>query len=304
MDLMGRKLVLTGTTLTDLTAPKIAEYDFMESAGSLWLAEPMHPYQQWAAGVPADLGTVPNIVGPKAQALLGTSVSTDFEVRAAGMAGAQGKVERTTKGGLHVIYSNTNATNIAAGGTCYFYIRPPANVRSYLLANYGTHKYFMSMWMNTTRLAPSGKQPTVHGQIGSSTSTSSAYKLFIGASGAAMTASNDGARTASSTTSSGLLGPKINNVARSGYTGGALPGGVETFAFQVGNSGVMNSYSTAKEGVASQVLYRTYVEDLTVSGRTYAEADALDFAEYTKQVLTPGGRYYGDTIPTDPATIP
>lgn len=48
---------------------------------------------------------------------------------------------------------------------------------------------------------------------------------------------------------------------------------------------------------------RAYVEDLTVSGRTYAEVDAIDHALYTKEVLTPGSRYYGDTF-TDPATIP
>jgi hypothetical protein len=42
---------------------------------------------------------------------------------------------------------------------------------------------------------------------------------------------------------------------------------------------------------------------LTVSGRTYAEVDAIDHALYTREVLTPGGRYYGDTY-TDPATLP
>lgn len=50
------------------------------------------------------------------------------------------------------------------------------------------------------------------------------------------------------------------------------------------------------------LFYRAYIEDLTVSGRSYAAVDALDYAEYTKQVTTAGGRYYADTY-TDPATI-
>lgn len=53
----------------------------------------------------------------------------------------------------------------------------------------------------------------------------------------------------------------------------------------------------------SWVVYSWHMCDLTVAGLTYAQADAIDLAEYTKQVLTPGGRYYGDTN-TDPATIP
>lgn len=54
---------------------------------------------------------------------------------------------------------------------------------------------------------------------------------------------------------------------------------------------------------ASRVLYRWYLEDLTVSGRTYAEVLAADYALY-QQAFGVGGRYYGDTLPTDPSTIP
>jgi hypothetical protein len=76
-----------------------------------------------------------------------------------------------------------------------------------------------------------------------------------------------------------------------------------SYPLSVGNGGSINASGTAKESAPSVVFYRTYLEDLTVSGRTYAEVDALDVALYTKHVLTTGGRYYGDTY-TDPATIP
>lgn len=52
----------------------------------------------------------------------------------------------------------------------------------------------------------------------------------------------------------------------------------------------------------SCVLYRVYMEDLTVSGRTFAAVDALDNDDYTT-AFAAGSRYAGDTW-TDPTTIP
>ena len=57
-----------------------------------------------------------------------------------------------------------------------------------------------------------------------------------------------------------------------------------------------------RRGKPSRAVYRMYIEDLTVSGRTYAQVDAIDYAQFTKDVLTVGGRYYGDTY-TDPTTL-
>lgn len=57
------------------------------------------------------------------------------------------------------------------------------------------------------------------------------------------------------------------------------------------------------QSCGSQVVYRFYIEDLTASGRTYAQVRDLDYALYQREVLTAGGRYYGDTH-TDPTTIP
>lgn len=51
----------------------------------------------------------------------------------------------------------------------------------------------------------------------------------------------------------------------------------------------------------SWILYRAYLEDLTESGRTYAEVDAIDTAEYVK-AFNPDGRYHDD-LWTPPATL-
>lgn len=50
------------------------------------------------------------------------------------------------------------------------------------------------------------------------------------------------------------------------------------------------------------MIYRVYIEDLTVSGRTYAQVDSIDFALW-QAAFAAGGKFYGDTY-TDPSTLP
>ena len=299
---MGRKLVLTGTTLTDLTAPKLAEVDPLESSGSLLLVDPMHPAQKWAAGLP--VATVPNLLAGKAQALIGTSLSVDPLFQTAGMTGTQGLLERSGKGGLHAIYSNTHATNTSVNASCHATLNLPQVVRDYLAANY-SHEIFISVWSYLTRPAPAGQQPNAVSILGRVTSITANYKLLVSQQGSDATVGNTGRRSAPFIGAS--VGPKLNNVARATYSGIAPVNGnsseTQAYPWTVGNNGVMNSYLSAKQGVSSQILHRVYMEDLTASGRSYSAVDALDMEQYTKHVLTPGGRYYGDTF-TDPATIP
>lgn len=54
---------------------------------------------------------------------------------------------------------------------------------------------------------------------------------------------------------------------------------------------------------SSFIFYRLYVEDLTVSGRSYVTIDAIDLALYQAAVLTSTGRYYSDTY-SAPSTVP
>jgi hypothetical protein len=59
--------------------------------------------------------------------------------------------------------------------------------------------------------------------------------------------------------------------------------------------------ANSTDGSESRIFYGFYLEDLTVSGRTYQDVDALDLQAYNIAFGT-GGRYYNDTY-TDPATI-
>lgn len=69
-------------------------------------------------------------------------------------------------------------------------------------------------------------------------------------------------------------------------------------AFSAGGLGIYNTNTLGQAGIPAiismpeVVFYRFYVEDLYLSGRTYAEVKALDDALYAAQVLTPGGKYY------------
>lgn len=53
----------------------------------------------------------------------------------------------------------------------------------------------------------------------------------------------------------------------------------------------------ASAGAPSFALYRLYIEDMTVSGRDYAEVEAIDLAAYTREFAA-GGKFYGDTFTT------
>lgn len=266
------------------TLPPLTTVDPIESAGSLMLVEPNHPASQWAAGVPADSTVLPNVLLPKAQGMIPAGTSTSLGalvVNSGTLAGTKGKMERTGKGGLHVILSPTVATTKSDA----FIITPQQAIWDYMRANL-THVFYLSLWHRITRPGT----PTSGNVMFAALNT---YTRFFSSTG--------GTRPAVNT-----IGPAF----RSGAQATSNTGTVGHFfgedaLFEGGNGSNQNATAGVTLGKnASHVFYRAYLEDLTVSGRDYATVDALDYALYTAQVLTPGGRYYGDTIPTDPATIP
>lgn len=87
------------------------------------------------------------------------------------------------------------------------------------------------------------------------------------------------------------------------YVGQTIRGVVSRWTTHLWCSRTEHSKSYSARGASpSAIFYRFYLEDLTLSGRTWAEVDALD-ARLFASAFAPGGRYYADTF-TDPATIP
>jgi hypothetical protein len=156
------------------------------------------------------------------------------------------------------------------------------------------HSFYFSTWFRITRTATSGGTSLVNLQ---SANVSPTTNYLARQQGGANLPANG--RTAAA-----AIGSQITNLAAPAWSG-TKPSGLGSYVSTnliLGFDGVFNYNETLAKASGSRAYYRTYIEDLTVSGRSYSDVDAIDFAEYTKQVLTAGGRYYADTY-TDPATI-
>lgn len=280
---MGLKIVMGGTKLTDLTAPKLPRYDPMEAAGSLLLIETRHPLSRWPFGVPSDGDVMPNVLSSFARAR--TGASTDLEVSPTFLLGADwqtkpfpnGFIERSVKQGLHGIPSPLHATPTARASIGF-----PEAIETYILDN-PTHDFYMSSWVDVTR-------------AGASTSLAELVNVTTAAANYLMVS-----RVGSNIPPVGRapvgLGPALSNVHKIGYTGAtpANAGYQSAHAFDLGSAGAYSYNDSLRKGKAALIHYRFYLEDLTASGRSYAKADALDLELFTREVLTEGGRYYGDT---------
>lgn len=295
---MPIKTIIPGVTFTSPTGlPKVQVDSILPEAGALFLAEPAHPSRAWAAGVPANAATVPNLAWSQAAATIGsgTEASLSVDIYNVGLSGTKGLVERSGKGGVHAIISPTVATtqvdsfNVAYPAAIYDYVRSHPN-----------NQLFMSMWVRLTRVAsvPSAGSFLLGGIV-----TDGSFAIAMGYN------ANYGGRTISGHTPSNALGnqhkwvsamPPTTFPTDSNTTGLANPP-LTRSAF-VGGNRISSGFTAGKPGQGgSRIFYRAYLEDLTVSGRTAAAVAALDVALFDA-AFGAGGRYAADTF-TDPATI-
>jgi hypothetical protein len=284
--------------------PVIDRADPMAPAtGALLLVEPASPYKAWNAGVPANGSAVPNVAGATSSRLLNVSPAAvqplvDYQGISA-MSSSKGLLQRTGKGGMHVIMSTTVAPASGDG----FRIRIPLAILNYLALN-PTNDIYISMWGRITRLSEAA---IVWSAIANTASPSATNLLYAFA--------NDG--NTFPTANPPRLGvrrdppnswrpsfnpnltprPFILNTAMANNSG-TIDSTRSSKLFNVGAHGPENAPFTGTSNPAQQAsgaLYRYYMEDLTVSGRTYAQVDKLDSDLYVKEVLTTGGRYFDDT---------
>ncbi|WP_019407702.1 hypothetical protein [Pseudomonas psychrophila] len=295
---MGKLLRLRGVTITDSSAPKLITRDRIESAGSLFLFDGNHQFGAFA-GLPAQNAAIPNVLANKAAALLGVAESAVGLVVGGGTVNsAYWKSERTTKGGVHGIITQAGGQI----GNPQYRIKAATAIRDYVLAN-PTHKYYASIWSRITRqsLATSSQSP-MH---------------FIGATTANMLF-NFESGLPSPLNGATLLGRKpdpvigdlpaqplaapYNRFGSIGVQGvvGTGPGAGTDINLLVGTDGAWAGGMVNK--APSRIIYRGYMEDLTASGRDYAEVEAIDYAMFL-EAFGVGGKFYGDTY-TSPATLP
>lgn len=298
----NKKLVLP-VTFTDTTLPKLREDPVLPDAGALALFELAHPSNP-VVGVPANGVTIPNIALIQAQALYPAGTSTTLAANmsiGAGFDAGGGLRERSVKGGLHLGYPTTAVSDAAKIANLVL----NADVRAYINANLG-HSFYTSMWGRITRAGKNSTGGVSRAAIGTSFNVAQFYGRPTGSAGGnaiypidsrKVGARADGAVGTGATdgTNKTDTGPFIQTEAVSTVSAAVTSG-------LFGQAGDISSGAAAGDKrFAAIIFYRLYIEDLTVSGRSHATLDALDFAEYTKQVLTAGGRYYGDTYTAPPA---
>lgn len=306
---MGRQLIIAGLKLTDLSAPKLVVTDPIESAGSLLLLDASHPTGAWPAGVGASGSTLRNVLWEKAKAVYGagTEASLSATLNYAGMSGATGLLERSSKGGLHGLVSQA-AGLVSAVNTPYARLSFDLELRNWLF-NHPDNDLYISVWGRITRGYKSG---AIDGTF-MNDAASALVELITGSGNQRFALGQRAALqnplgSMNNNNNEKVTGPQFMNAASGGWvTPPATEAATYTSILGIGNTGGNNTYSngatTTKSRWPSWVVYRLYVEDLTVSGRTYQQVHDIDYAQYQKHVLTAGGRYYGDTF-TDPAALP
>lgn len=295
---MGKLLRLRGVSITDTSAPKIITRDKIESNGSLFLFDGNHQFGTFA-GLPAQNAAIPNVLANKAAALLGVAESAVGLVVGGGTVNsAYWKSERTTKGGVHGIITQAGGQ---IGNPQYLIKTAPA-IREYVLAN-PAHKYYVSLWSRITRQSlKTSSQSPMH-FIGASTPNG----LFHFESGLPSPLSGG---TVLGRKPDPLVGDlpaqplavpynRFGSIGVQGFTGSGVLAN-SNISMMVG-TGDAWAGGTANQA-PSRIIYRGYMEDLTASGRDYAEVEAIDYAMFL-EAFGVGGKFYGDTY-TSPSVLP
>ena len=281
---MGNQITLSDVTFSDTSLPVLRD-DPILSNGSLILVDAGHSKGR-LPNVPSNGALINNIAGSIAAEIVGSaSVSPDI---ATGFTSNAMIAELTAKGGLHVIKSKLNDIN-----NTRFTLRIPAAIKAYLLAN-KSHSFYFSIWQQVTRKFDAADMPLA---VLAESAYTNDFLINIQVNGNPGGASTNLLGKASSLDPTAMTGPAKHQLAISKATG-ALANMAYTDLFVFGgcpSAGVMNS---ALHKGGSQIMYRVYLEDLTVSGRTYADVKTLDDGLFLA-AFAPGGKFYGDAY-SDP----
>lgn len=289
-----------GTFAGAFTNSPRAYPDSLMTEGSLLLVDFANPGgYDGGAVVPVD-GTslLPNVAWETAKRVLGSgdrnSLSSIFQQAGfTGSSDATHLAEWSTKKGLHTIVSQ--ATSIQ-NKSCFFKL--PNALRDYIYTNAPGHDIYFSCWQRITRaqVIASDSQPWSY--FANNSGASSNYLYLIQPTGIQTPGTDDTVVPSGSNVAEvKLFATKLN------AWQGTRPGASTDVMHRIWNVGSADSWASANTTqVASRILYRLYMEDLTVSGRSYNTVKNLDQALWTTAFAS-GGRFYNDSY-TAPSTLP
>lgn len=280
-------------------APFLIKYDPIESQkGSLFL---------WDAGI-APLASAPD-VGASIQNILSEyapATGNALELTKGTMSDASHisyiKREITSKGGLHFIVSQTYSGN--DWGPLFNALSANAQLQEQLRSKLmGVNpNLFVSVWERTTRIGGGTSAHTMQYMSSVSSRGDHAFYKRVNETVAAVSSSSSSTSALlKEDTDSAVVGvPNKQVMNLKGVAGAGVLTGTKAH-FSLNGWDVPNSSALAKNKSPSQIIYRIYVEDLSLSGRTYEQVKAIDDAEFAKAFAV-GGRFHGDTW-SNPATV-
>lgn len=282
---------------TSNTLPRVETYGSVLAPGSLMLVD--------LSAISWDPNTGTTIIGNlainEAMALTGLAESDLRSFLSAGSQIPGLKFERSNKGGFHIMADQTNFYSSA-----YSTLRFVNNaLGSWIKTNMTGHQYYLDIWSRLTRSA-----------VINAASGQTALHVFGAADVFAdvmdTTGVNDLFRPSQAGPSLLTNAYTKNNNAGDAFRlaiGGTLTSGAaETSLSQMGvrlrtltAASAANGGATPYTGAPSFIMYNWYLEDLTASGRTADEVDAIRKKQF-QDAFAVGGVFYGDTW-TDPATV-
>lgn len=269
--------------------------DAILSTGSLVLIDFAHSANP-LIGVPVSgTGNIPNIAWKEAAALHGSGTQSDWAMDAVvNASGVDGFIDRSAKGGVNVCMSQATQTGTGKGFEVRRQTLAGNPLLQYLYAN-RTHNFYFSQWERITRIGL-----TTNPELGEA----AIYAFSSGSPTTTCLLNLNRTTTVNATLGSNnvpALPQAVGNSFRSGGFGGWTATGQPTGAadiiaglLAVGQRPALYAAGPVNRS-RSAIMYRAYLEDLTASGRTYAEVQAMDKALFD-QAFAIGGRFYGDTF--------
>lgn len=276
-------------------APKLIKYDPVESqTGSLFLWDAVkNPVTNVNSGT-----TLPNIfedfesaIGKNFIIQKGlSSVNNDYA-----------KAELTAKGALHFIVSQTYPSDIP--GEAFWGVLGDSALMAHIYDQIVNNpNLYISFWIRGTRKGKdrSGKFGPMLSYVRDNNSNSVFYMTSKESKPAVSANSTSVSKLQNvNGTVDAFLSPNVHQMNIRGYSFQPVYPDSRFFL----GSGIFGPWSTelALNESPSFALYRIYVEDLKLSGRTFAEVKAIDDAEFEKAFAV-NGRFYNDTW-SDPASV-
>lgn len=276
----GFVLKIPGVKFTDKTLPVYgAVNDPILTSGSLMLVD----VSKIDGGVPANGQAIENLAQRQARILTGEESSVIFNSAIADA--TQSKLQRTAKGGIYFANKPNTIRNPYPANMAW--ISSVGGAKNHMMRHWKTsdktenHSFFISLWIDLV-VGPENSSASFSQLTNASNHNTSRVYRIERATGAQPSR----LRMALQTFEYGSSDPTDANTVFHLYNAG-----------KVG----LNSYKLEERKAESTIFYRFYAEDLTVSGSTFDQVNALDKQLYD-EAFAVGGKFYNDSY-TAPAAL-